>query len=576
MILYPMSRFPRFGYGSEFSKLASSEQEEQTDYVVGILAVSFFITSLFIFWAAVIITCKCMGKRRVGLCAGRVLVKCDEKGQFRPPPYVWKLRCTFILFGCCMFGLCMTLVGPGLASIKTTSVTIRKLSRDVDDLMTQGLVILDSVERVKRNIDGLDVQSMLKAGEACPTLKDMNEILSASSIQDIDEKFDRLKEQIQNTDLEKIRQHIDLIMDGTEHIETAATTFEENDWIVKMFVLFLGVLVFFMIFAACSAWSGRCQSLSALTCTSEFIFLPTFVLAIVCCWIATSALAFVSISNADFCSGNSQQSGPAGTVTAIFEERGITSNDMIFTAFTYYQSGCATDDPIIQLYEYEDYLQSGIGSADQFLAKVNEVGVNEINDKCGGDITSFIEGIELISDNLGLLLDALRSTFELASCSTMGPIITQAFEDVACTDSHGTFALLSTIAFAMSLVGMIMVMLRAGMYPYQKLYYPTEILGNPDFVTNEEALHPSAPSQTTSFHRANPSIRSFEDVESEQLSPPDSKFPTISVSNTGKALSESTRRIARSNSHFTLSTLCSNDFAPDDEDRSPMTPRKLW
>jgi len=70
--------------------------------------------------------------------------------------------------------------------------------------------------------------------------------------------------------------------------------------------------------------------------------------------------------------------------------------------------GCATDDPIIQLYEYEDYLQSGIGSADQFLAKVNEVGVNEINDKCGGDITSFIEGIELISDNLGLLLDALR------------------------------------------------------------------------------------------------------------------------------------------------------------------------
>ena len=40
----------------------------------------------------------------------------------------------------------------------------------------------------------------------------------------------------------------------------------------------------------------------------------------------------------DFCLGNSQQSGPAGTVMNILEERGITSNDVIFTAFTYYQS----------------------------------------------------------------------------------------------------------------------------------------------------------------------------------------------------------------------------------------------
>lgn len=132
------------------------------------------------------------------------------------------------------------------------------------------------------------------------------------------------------------------------------------------------------------------------------------------------------------------------------------------------------------------------------------------------------------------------------------------------------------IAFAMSLVGMILVMLRAGMFPYKQVYYPKEILGNPDFVTNDEALHPSAQPKTTSFHRANPSSGSIEDVESEQLSPPDSKFPTISVSNIGEASSESTRRIARSHSHLTLSTLSSNDFAPDDEDRSPMTPRKLW
>ena len=225
----------------------------------------------------------------MGHCAGRVLVKCDEKGQFRPPSYVWKLRCTFILFGCCMFGLCMALVGPGLASIETTSASMRKLSRDVNDLITQGLVIMDSVERVKRNINGSDVQSMLKVGEACP---------KSEAILRIDRDFDLMNGYIQQIYLEEIRQHIDFIVDGTDHIETAVISVEENDWIVKMFVLILGVLIFFMIFAACSAWSGIYRYLSALTCMLELLILPTFVLAIICCWIATSALAFASISNA--------------------------------------------------------------------------------------------------------------------------------------------------------------------------------------------------------------------------------------------------------------------------------------
>ena len=117
----------------------------------------------------------------------------------------------------------------------------------------------------------------------------------------------------------------------------------------------------------------------------------------------------------------------------ILEERGITSTDMIFTAFTCYQSvrmcmcvfspafaslntalcryflqGCATEDPIIQLYKYDDYIQSSIGLADQFLAKANEVGIDEINEFCGADVTPFIERIGLIKVSLELLLGALR------------------------------------------------------------------------------------------------------------------------------------------------------------------------
>ena len=49
-----------------------------------------------------------------------------------------------------------------------------------------------------------------------------------------------------------------------------------------------------------------------------------------------------SSSTVDFCTGNSEQSGPAGTVMGIFEERGITSEDIIYVAFQYFQSVSST------------------------------------------------------------------------------------------------------------------------------------------------------------------------------------------------------------------------------------------
>jgi len=468
-----LHKLPRFGHSSEFSKLASSDQKEQADYVVGILAVSFFIISLLIFLFAAVMTCKCMGKRRVGLCAGRARVVSDDKGQFRPPNYLWTLRCSFVVLGCFMILLAMMLVGPGLSSVENTSVSIRKLNRDVKDLITQGLLIMDSVKRVRWNMDSLDVQATLQVDKACPNL-DNNTFISdkkmRSSIRGLKRDFDDLKDYLQESDFEGIRQHIDHILDGTEYIDSAVSVVERNDWTVRMFALVLNVLVFFMIFAACAALSGRCHYLPALRWMAELLILPLFVILVVASWLATSVLAIGSISNADFCSGNSQQSGPSGTVMGVFEQRGITDDDIIFATFSYYQSGCETDDPIYHLYQYEDDIQGGIGSANEFLMQADKIGIEEINEQCGANVKSIIEGVGLIKDNLGILLNALRSTYELASCSKMSPIYRHAFEGTVCTESSGSLTLMFSIMFGINIVGMLMIMLRASMYPYKKAF----------------------------------------------------------------------------------------------------------
>jgi len=255
--------------------------------------------SLFILWTALIIVLRRMGTQRVGLCAGRVYVECDEKGNFiKPPKYVWKIRVIFIFFGLCMMSLSIALAGPGLASITNTSTSMRSLTFDANEFITHGLVIMDKLQRVKKNIGGLDLEKLLMFEEQCPKKRHDTTLLSASSIKSIDEDFDLLQSQLLSFDLEGMRQQIDAFKNGTEGIENAVNGFEKNDWIVKMVILLFFVLTLFMIIQSCLAWSeGRCQCLSKLRVSSEYIILPLFIVGIACCWIVTAALAFPGIIN---------------------------------------------------------------------------------------------------------------------------------------------------------------------------------------------------------------------------------------------------------------------------------------
>ena len=42
------------------------------------------------------------------------------------------------------------------------------------------------------------------------------------------------------------------------------------------------------------------------------------------------------------------------------------------------------------------------------LNTLNGIGVDNINRLCGGDVSSIVDGMELINDNLSALQDALR------------------------------------------------------------------------------------------------------------------------------------------------------------------------
>ena len=57
----------------------------------------------------------------------------------------------------------------------------------------------------------------------------------------------------------------------------------------------------------------------------------------------------------------------------------------------------------------------------------------------------------------------------------MRPVYIQAFEGTACTDSSGSLTLIFSILIAISFVGMIMITLRAAMYPYKKVHLSSSL-----------------------------------------------------------------------------------------------------
>ena len=50
---------------------------------------------------------------------------------------------------------------------------------------------------------------------------------------------------------------------------------------------------------------------------------------------------------------------------------------------------------------------------------MNGVGIDKINDQCGADVNPVIEGIGIIYDSLGVLLDALRCVYEVKFSFTL-------------------------------------------------------------------------------------------------------------------------------------------------------------
>jgi len=141
---------------------------------------------------------------------------------------------------------------PATKSVINASKSSQKIHREIRGLTDQGLLIVADLSRVKKNVDSLDVRNILQVEKLCPDYKTFlssDESLN-DSLQLINDEFDDVNNLLEGFDFESVRNGIDFVNAGIGHIDTVATAAQDNDWMVKMYVLVLAVMVLFMLLAA--------------------------------------------------------------------------------------------------------------------------------------------------------------------------------------------------------------------------------------------------------------------------------------------------------------------------------------
>ena len=171
-----LSAVPRFGHGSDFTTLFSSNEEAQFDYGAGLISLFIFPLLLFILWTIAILTFKIMGPANAGFLSGHhfIIVKDDNnkaskveeeetKKEYKKlkkcccshADRAFRVRIIFLTATACLF-LSSFLLQKGLTNandatyiMSNSLLTIENYLRDAQTIASKLAIVGSNTKRIR-------------------------------------------------------------------------------------------------------------------------------------------------------------------------------------------------------------------------------------------------------------------------------------------------------------------------------------------------------------------------------------------------------------------------------------------
>mmetsp|Transcript_49514 Transcript_49514/g.149218 ORF Transcript_49514/g.149218 Transcript_49514/m.149218 type:complete len:613 (-) Transcript_49514:406-2244(-) len=464
-----MTQTPRFGRSSQFSKLFSFSNEEQTDYAMGLIFITAFVFTVFFLWTVSIFVFMCLGQREAGFLSGYPFLEpepeVDEYQQPKPFKRPRRIRFTFLVCNILVIMFSVLFVTEGIKNLQATTNSFSESTKQVNSLASSSYSIADDLHDVGTSTAPVRDFLVSKLGNFCPNDPNLEEhtgvdfdAIASTAV----EKLELLKNFVDN-DVVDFRDYVGQVEDSSHEVDTALNSYDVSEWKVMLYVLPMIILPSFLLIGLFMAWFN--VSFKEYQCLLRYLIFPLFGIVVVLSWVFCSLFGFVSVTNADFCSGGeASQVSPEGTFMDILAEQDLTSDSIIYRSIEYYVRGCSTSFPFSFIDTYKNDLEIALNATADFSLSIDAVGVSELNELCGSDFSDVASNLNVVETNLDKLLRSAARGLELISCESIRPLYETTFHDGLCMYSVSGFTWVFSSLLVISFCGMLMITFRSAVY----------------------------------------------------------------------------------------------------------------
>lgn len=272
----------------------------------------------------------------------------------------WRLQTTFMITGILVPTASLIMMQSGWQKLQLAWDEIKNLVDDVESLAFRGWNVLDGLQKSKDTLEQNrlvhDLLRQSSSGETifsswCPNAK------ADQGLAFLNDSMTTLEASTEST-ITLFETHVPHSSNGfiavtqaTQSVDESIVWFFQHDWIWKMYILVVNVLVVFMVMC-CYIFSKH--NIIHIPTRLHLIFwiVPLFLLVTGLLILVTASSGVATLLNADFCAGGKEPGSPLGTIRdAIlsYEHASLTVNPnenftgtlgLVLATFNYYAEVC--------------------------------------------------------------------------------------------------------------------------------------------------------------------------------------------------------------------------------------------
>ncbi len=264
---------------------------------MGLVAFACFLLSFFVLWAFSLLLVKFFPCSKHTLIAGQVVYKKDIEDKRRVLLRFQALQLVFAIASMGVFTGAVVLLQRGLPKLEEAVYAIRELNADLQTTLEEGQGIATYTTNAIQPLKETGIRDYVDTENYCSNQTAIELFDIDNTVESMVDSLDDMIGYLEKYHIEGLEGNIKIMLERSDKLDRALSTYTEYDWTAKMYILVLGILSFFLLLRVFSTWFGFGINQEVFAAMTAYFTLPFFSLLIPGGWLITIAFAIGATMN---------------------------------------------------------------------------------------------------------------------------------------------------------------------------------------------------------------------------------------------------------------------------------------